>query len=218
MDDETRFELIMEKLYTAVCCDVLDELGYRNQAMRPDIRPIDDDKLLVGWAKTILAVDVYHVGENPYDKEIEAVDSVVPGEVVVGCTNNSSQNSLWGELLSTAAKARGGRGAVIDGLVRDVRQIRQLNFPVFCTGFKPVDSRGRGLVIDFDCPVACGGVLVAPGDLVVGDIDGIVVIPQAVTDNVLRLALDKVTKEKVSKSELQRGALLRDVYAKYGVL
>ena len=218
MDDKQRFDFMCEKLYTAVVCDSLDELGYRNQAMRENINPIREDWVIAGRAKTILAVDVHHMPENPYDKEIEAVDSIRPDEIVVGCTNESKQNGFWGELLSTAAKMRGARGTVVDGLIRDTKKILELGFPVFATGTKPVDSRGRGLVIDYDCPVVCGGVRVNPGDVIFADRDGVVVIPQEVFERVFEMAVDKVTRENYTRKELLEGKLLREVYDKYGVL
>ncbi|MCC7342061.1 MAG: RraA family protein [Bryobacterales bacterium] len=212
------FEHIEKNLYTAVLSDSLDELGYRDQAMRETIRPLMPDAVFAGWARTILCVDVYHIQENPYDIEIEAVDSILPGEIAVVSTGDSKRNAPWGELLSTAAMSRGARGAVIDGLVRDVRKIQALGFPVFATGIKPVDSRGRGLVIDFNVPVECQGVLVTPGDLVVADYDGVIVVPAAIVDETVQLATDKVEREDHSRAELMSGLLLRQVYDKHKVL
>lgn len=212
------FEHVERNLYTAVLSDALDELGFRQQAMRETIRPLSPDLVFAGWARTISCMDVYHTCENPYDLEIEAVDSLLPGEIAVVATGDSKRNAPWGELLSAAALGRGARGAVIDGLVRDVKKIQELGFPVFATGIKPVDSRGRGLVVDYNVPVECQGVLVTPGDLVVADFDGVVVVPAAAVTEAVRLATDKVTRENHSRSELMNGMLLRQVYDKYGVL
>ncbi|RJE89783.1 RraA family protein [Paenibacillus sp. 1011MAR3C5] len=218
MNDQQLFEQMESLLYAAVISDTLDELGYRNQVMRENINPIVNDWVVAGRAKTILSVDVHYVPEDPYAKEIEAVDSVKPNEVVIGCTNESKQNGLWGELLSTASKMRGARGAIVDGLIRDTKKIEELGFPVFATGTKPVDSQGRGLVIDYDIPVLCGGVMVHPGDVIFGDRDGVVVIPQALVDDVFKRAMDKVTRENHTRDELLQGRTLREVYDKYGVL
>ncbi|HJY07535.1 MAG TPA: hypothetical protein VJ323_14545, partial [Bryobacteraceae bacterium] len=109
-------------------------------------------------------------------------------------------------------------GAVIDGLVRDVKKILKLGFPVFAAGIKPVDSRGRGIVVDYNVPVECGGVVVSPGDLIVADFDGIIAIPAGAVDEAVRLATDKVSRENSTRAELIKGAYLRDVYNKYGVL
>jgi regulator of RNase E activity RraA len=107
---------------------------------------------------------------------------------------------------------------VVDGLVRDVKKIEELGFPVFAAGIKPVDSKGRGQVIACNVPVECGGVLVRPGDLVIADYDGVVVVPSALVEEVIRRAMDKVGRENHSRAELIEGARLRDVYDKYGVL
>ena len=217
-DDEALFALMKSELYTAALCDVMDELGYRDQAMNERIRPIGPPCVAAGRAKTVLAVDVYELDNEHYKLEIESVDSIRPHEIVVACTNGSRRTGFWGELLSTAARARGGVGAVVDGLVRDTRKIVEMNFPVFACGVKPVDSRGRSRVIDYDCPVECGDVLVRPGDIVMADHDGIAVVPAAIAADVVRLALERVRKESLSKKELQVGAYLRDVYNRYGVL
>ncbi|MBD2843691.1 RraA family protein [Paenibacillus sp. IB182496] len=218
MDDTQLFDTMCSELYTAVISDTLDQLGYRDQVMRENINPINVDWVVAGRAKTVLSVDVHHLADEPYGKEIEAVDSVKPGEVVIGCTNESIRNGLWGELLSTASKMRGARGAIVDGLIRDTKHILALDFPVFATGTKPVDSQGRGMVIDYDIPVRCGGVLVHPGDVVFGDRDGVVVIPSALVAEVVEIALDKATRENHTRRELLEGSTLRQVYDKYGVL
>lgn len=218
-EEQALFDRMQEQLYAAVICDSLDQLGYRNQAMSETIRPLEIDKpCMVGRAKTILAVDVFHIQENPYEMEIAAIDSVKPGEVVVAATNQSKRNGMWGELLSTASKMRGARGAIVDGLVRDTEKIIELGFPLHCAGYKPVDSKGRGLVVDYDCPVEAGGVMVYPGDVIFADRDGVVVIPQAVLEQVVEMASAKVTGENNSRRELLEGKLLREVYEKYGVL
>jgi 4-hydroxy-4-methyl-2-oxoglutarate aldolase len=212
------FTHIEKTLYTAVVADSLDELGFHNQAMSESVRPLFADCTFAGWARTVACADVYHVAENPYAKEIEAVDSIRSGEVVVVSTSNSKRNAPWGELLSTAARARGARGAVIEGLVRDVKKIEAIGFAVFATGIKPVDSRGRGVVIDCNVPIECAGVLVSPGDLIFADYDGVMVIPAGVVPETIKLATEKVLRENSTRDELMQGAYLRDVFAKYGVL
>jgi regulator of RNase E activity RraA len=209
---------IQNTLYTAVVSDALDELGIRHQAMREYLRPLLPDAVYAGWARTVLCRDVYHVSDKPYELEIEALDSILPDEVIVVATGSSIRNAPWGELLSTAALTRGARGAVVDGLIRDVKKIVSLGFPVHATGIKPVDSQGRGEVAEYNVPVECGGVLVKPGDLVVADFDGVVVIPAAAVEQCVRIASDKVTRENHSRNELKNGAYLRDVFEKYGVL
>lgn len=220
LNDQELLDFIERELYTAAVSDALDAAGYRDQAMRDDIRPVHARMgCAAGWARTIEFVDVYAPpGPNPYEKEMEALDSVLPGEVLVVGTHRSRRNVSWGELLSTASKVRGARGAVIDGLIRDVKKIEELGFPVFATGFRPLDSAGRGTVIGHNVTVHCGDVLVHPGDLIVADFDGIVAVPRAEVRRVCQLAADKVTKENNTRRELIEGAYLRDVWAKYGVL
>jgi regulator of RNase E activity RraA len=212
------FQNVEANLYTAVVSDALDQLGLRHQAMREYLRPLSPALQFAGWARTVICVNVYHIPEKPYELEIEALDSILPGEIVVVSTQRSTRTAPWGELLSTAAKARQARGAVVDGLVRDIKKIEELGFPVFAAGIKPVDSTGRGIVIDYNIPAECGGVVVTPGDMVFGDDDGVVVVPANTLQDVMRIAFDKVNRENGSRRELGQGAYLRDVYMKYGVL
>ena len=209
---------VEETLYTAVLSDALDELGYREQAMRENLRPVYPGARFAGFALTISCMDSLSVPENPYEKEIEAVDALRPGSVAVVSTGQSSENAPWGELLSTAATARGARGAIVDGLVRDIEMMRGIPFPVFAAGMKPVDSKGRGIVTGYNVPIECGGVVVSPGDLVFADSDGVIVVPSSVVDEAVRRATEKVSKENLTREELRNGAFLRDVYARYGVL
>lgn len=216
--DADLLRFVEDTLYTAVVSDSLDEIGLRDQAMREYIHPLHACCRFAGWARPIACTDVYDIPNEPYQKEIEAVDSIQPGEAIVVSTGQSKRNAPWGELLSTAAKARQARGAVIDGLVRDVRKIEELGFPMFAAGIKPVDSLGRGMVTKYNVPVKCGEVLVNPGDLIFADHDGVVVVPASAVENVVKLAADKARRENSSRDELLKGTYLRDVYRKYGVL
>jgi 4-hydroxy-4-methyl-2-oxoglutarate aldolase len=210
---------ITQNLYTAVLSDSLDSLGHRCQVMREYIRPVHSRyQVIAGYAHTIAFVDSNEILPNPFDAEIEAVDAIQPDSVVVIATGNSIQNAPWGELLSTAAVARGSRGAIVEGFVRDVKMIEELGYPVFATGMKPLDSNGRGLLTSWGKPIVCGEVEVNPGDLIVADFDGVVVIPVALIEATIERANAKVTGENNSRDELRKGAYLRDVYAKYGVL
>lgn len=217
-DDLKLFALMKEQLYAAVLCDALDQVGHRQQAMRADIRPIYPEAVVVGRAVTMQSVDVYRPEENVYDKEIAAVDSLKPGDVMVASTQQSTRTCLWGELLSTAATARGANGAIIDGYTRDVRLIQKMGFPLFATGMYPVDSAGRSEVIEYNCTINCGGVIVSPGDVIFGDYDGVIVIPKEALRAVVERAVAKVEGENITRQELRNGLTLRDVFDKYGVL
>ena len=212
------FDMMKAQLHSAVLCDALDQTGLREQAMRADIRPVHARAKVVGRALTMQSVDVYEPEANVYEHEIAAVDSLKPGDVMVASTQQSTRTCLWGELLSTAAMARGANVAIIDGYTRDVVPIQKMQFPVFSTGIYPVDSAGRGMVISYNTPINCGGVVVRPGDIVFGDYDGIVVIPEEAAEEVITRAIDKVEGENITRDELLQGATLREVYDKYGVL
>jgi 4-hydroxy-4-methyl-2-oxoglutarate aldolase len=187
---------IVEKLYSAVLSDVLDGLGYRDQAMRPFVRPLDEALVLFGRARTGLYMPRYHVepGHNPYAVEIALVDDLRPGDVAVFACN------------------------VTDGLVRDVRQIREMGFPVFAGGIRPLDSMGRGEMMAKDVPVVCGGVSIAPGDLIFGDVDGVVVLPKGIADEALRLAFAKIEGEDKTRQALLDGRSLADAFREHGIL
>lgn len=220
MTEKEKLQWIKENLYVPVVCDILDSLGYRNQAMHQRLRPLDETCCnFVGRAKTFRWMETdYVVEEHPYGKEIEAMDSLKEGDVAVHSTDSGGTNAPWGELMSTAAKMRGAAGCICDSQIRDCVRIREMKFPVFYAGIRPLDSKGRGLVVDYDVPVRCGEVLVKPGDLVFADFDGIVVIPGQVEEKVLEMAKEKALKENLSRKELLEGRTLAEVYEKYGAL
>lgn len=211
---------IRSTLNSAVISDVLDHLGHPEHAMAPHVRPLSDDSVLFGRARTGLYMAVWEVepGINPYEHEIALIDDLQPDEVPVLACPAGNRVAPWGELLSTAARARRAAGAVMDGLVRDVRVIRQMGFPVFAGGIGPLDSKGRGMVMRIDVRVQCGGVLVNTGDWVFGDVDGVVVIPQAVLGETLRLAAEKIASENTVRAELEAGHKLADVFRRHGIL
>jgi regulator of RNase E activity RraA len=213
-------ETLGAQLFTSVLSDCLDAAGHRRQALAARIRPLDEALVLCGRARTGLYVDVYEArdGENPYELEIRLIDDLKPGEVPVFACGASGRIAPWGELLSTAAKARGAAGAVMDGLTRDVRAIRAMKFPVFAGGIGPLDSKGRGKVCAIDVPVEVAGARVSPGDLVFGDADGVVVVPRAVEDKVVAAALAKVQGENATRAALERGEKLAEVFRRHGIL
>lgn len=208
------------RLFSSVLSDCLDAAGHRNQAMRASIRPLDESLVLCGRARTALYMDVYEApeGENPYELEIRLLDDLKPDEVPVFACGSSGRIAPWGELLSTAARARGAAGAVMDGLTRDIRAIREMRFPVFAGGIGPLDSKGRGKIMSLDVPVAAGGARVCSGDLVFGDADGVVVVPREVEGRVIAAALAKVAGENATREALARGEKLAEVFRRHGIL
>lgn len=209
-----------EKLYAAVLSDVLDGLSNWNHAMASTVRPLDETLTMFGRARTGLYMSVYHVDPkvNPYQLEIELVDSLEPNDVAVLACPRDGRVAPWGELLSTAAVARRAAGCVTDGLVRDLRMIRAMRFPVFAGGIGPLDSKGRGMVMQIDVPVECGGVMVNPGDWLFGDVDGVVVIPEVLVEKTIALALEKVSAENTVRQELEAGKPLGEVFRRHGIL
>jgi len=219
MTDKELFAWIREHLYVPVVCDILDELGYRNQAMHQRLRPLDENCCTIaGRARTMRWLEVDYISENPYGKEIEFMDSLRENDVVVHSTDPGGTNAPWGELMTTAAKVLGAAGCICDSQIRDCVRIKAMGFPVFYAGIRPLDSKGRGLVVDYDVPVRSGGVLVHPGDLVFADFDGIVVVPKQAEEKVFELAKAKAAAENISRKELLEGKTLSEVYAKYGAL
>jgi regulator of RNase E activity RraA len=218
--DQSLVSLAREKLYSGVISDVLDSLDNWRHAMAPNVRPLDESLTLFGPARTGLYSRIYHIdlAINPYELEIKLIDSLQPGEVPVLACPPGNLVAPWGELLSTASRARKAAGAVTDGLVRDVRFIRAMGFPVFAGAIGPLDSKGRGIVTSIDAPVECGGVMVHPGDWIFGDVDGICVIPAAIAEKVIELSLEKVSQETTVRDELAAGEPLASVFARHGVL
>ena len=216
----TDLAALKDQLFAALLSDCLDQCGYMKQALPSFIRPLDDAGVMVGRARTASFMEVYHVpeGSNPYELEIALIDSLQPNDIPVFACSNPARIAPWGELLSTASKVRGAAGALMDGCVRDIKAIRAMGFPVFHAGIAPLDSKGRGKIMAIDVPIECAGVQVRTGDLVFGDADGVVVVPQTVEDEVLRLAFEKVKGERNTLADLQRGDALGVVFARYGIL
>lgn len=219
-NDAERFAWVREHLYVPAVCDALDALGCRDRAMHQRLRPLDSEHcLIVGRARTFRWMDAdYIVEEDLYGLEIEAMDSLRAGDVVVHSTDAAGTNAPWGELMTTVAKRNGAVGCICDSNIRDCRKIRALEFPVFYTGIRPLDSLGRGRVIAYDVPVRCGDVLVKAGELVFADFDGVVVVPGAMEEEALGRAYEKITSENLSRRDLLRGDPLRTVFDRYGVL
>jgi len=219
LDDNELFGFINKHLYVAAVCDILDEFGFRNQAMHQRLRPLLPnirDCGFVGRALTIKWMETDYVEEdNPYGLEIEAIDSSGPGNVIIHSKDPGGTNAPWGELMSTIARQNGAVGCVCDSQIRDCVKIIDINFPVYYAGIRPLDSKGRGIVVAYNVPVNCGDVIVYPEDLVFADYDGIVVIPKKIENEVIAKAYEKVEKETSSRKELLEGRTLREVYDKY---
>jgi 4-hydroxy-4-methyl-2-oxoglutarate aldolase len=208
----------LERLYPAVVADCLDRLGFRNQVLEPHIRPLFPEAKVAGFSATVHCVEVDAIPSNRddwYRGELEAIDALEPGDVIVVST---CRGSFWGELLTTAATYRGARGIVADAYARDTLELIEMRFPAFVAGIHCADSLGR---IDVDAagvPVRCGGVEVGPGDLVLGDHDGVVVVPAAVAEEAIAQAEAKVADESLVRQKLAEGMPVGEAFRTYGVL
>jgi 4-hydroxy-4-methyl-2-oxoglutarate aldolase len=207
-----------EHFYSAVVCDALDAVGLPHQSPRVPLRPLTVQGVLVGRCKTTLWADMAHPDPEPYELELLAVDSARPDDVLIAAAGGTMRSGLWGELLSTAARRSGCVGAIIDGAVRDVAKMSQMGFPIFARGTCLYDSKDRNRVIDVDVPVEIDGVRFAPGDLVIADVDGVVVVPQSVEAEVVARAWAKVQAENEVRDAIAGGMPATAAFHKFGVL
>ena len=207
----------LKRLYAAVVADILDTLGHRNQFVSSIVRPLYPEARLIGRALTILGVPSTERPILPYQVEFEALDSLKPNDIVV-YASQGGDGATWGELFATRARIRGACGCLTDGMIRDSVRLRQMKFPTFCAGFSPADTYGRVQAIAFGIPISCGGVKVNPGDYILGDYDGVVVVPSEVAETLVQLAHQKASTENEVRAALMEGQSVKDVYAKYGVM
>lgn len=214
----TTLATLDSRITTAILSDALDAVGRRDQVLSAAIRPLVKGMRAGGRAATVGFGPVEHDTDTPYDEIIAFIDGLERGSVVVAGTGPSERSGFWGELFSAAALGRGAAGLVCDGPIRDTPGVEQLGFPAFAPGSRPIDFRARMEVTARDLPIECGGVTVSPGDLVLADDDGVVVVPQEVEAEVLERATEKAERESTVLGELLGGATLRDVWDRHRVL
>jgi 4-hydroxy-4-methyl-2-oxoglutarate aldolase len=226
MDDSALFSSLRDKLFTAVVGDVLDKMGWRRQFLPQAIAPLQPDMKLVGRAMPVLEADVFDegsgaslpsLGGKPFGLMLEALDDLRPNEVYVA-TGGSFRYALWGELMSTRARFLQAAGAVLNGFVRDAAGIESLGFPTFCRGLYAQDQGSRGKVIDFRTPIEIEAVRIAPGDLIFGDREGVLVIPSEVEGEAVAAALAKESTESKVATAIRGGMSAREAFERFGVL
>ena len=224
--DDELFALAKSELFTAVVGDVMDTLGYRNQFLPPQIQPLRQDMVIIGRAMPVLEADDdggegpgrrNELLNRPFGLMLRALDDLQKNEVYV-CSGSSPTYALWGELMSTRAINVGAVGAVVNGYSRDTRGILEMNFPVFSMGRYAQDQRPRGKVLDFRCDIRFGNVLIRPGDIVFGDIDGVCVIPRSTEEPVMRGALEKARGERRVYQAIKGGMKAQQAWDTYGIL
>ena len=225
-NDEELFSITRRELFTSVVGDVMDRMGLFHQFLPPAIKPLREDMVVIGRAMTVLAVDVFEervtgsankLMEKPFGLMLEALDDLRPNEVYVN-TGSSPRNALWGEMMSTRALKLGATGAVLNGYSRDTRAVLKLNFPTFSWGSYGQDSGPRYKVIDFRIRVEIGGVLIKPGDILFGDLDGVLAVPKEAEQDVFAKALEKARGEKLVKKALEEGSSAAAAFEKYGIM
>lgn len=216
-DQDEMFSLMREKLYTPVVGDILDQMGLVYQFLPQDIRPLRDDMKLAGKAMTVLMTDVYGKQEKPFGYLTEALDQLEKNEIYIAA-GGTRRCAYWGELLTATARTRGAAGAVLDGWHRDTPQVLAQNWPVFSAGCYAQDSSVRTQVTQFRCPIEIGGVNILPGDIIFGDVDGVLIIPQGVVEETVSLALEKASGEKLVRKAIEGGMSATEAFAKFGIL
>ena len=220
-DDIELFDQMRQELYSAVIGDVMDQMGLYHQFLPPRIRPIRDDMVLAGRAMPIVEIDVDPEAasddDKPFGVMLEALDDLRPGEVYLAA-GAGPHYALWGELMATRAKHLGAAGALVDGFARDIGGILAIGFPTFSTGAYAQDQGPRGKVVDFRVPVEIDGITIAPGALLFGDNEGVVVIPPAVEEEVVRRALEKARGERLVKKAIADGMSAVEAFAKFGIM
>lgn len=216
-NDTALFELMEGELYTPVVGDILDQLGRYHQFLSPRVQAIRPGTKLAGRAMPVRYSDVDGPQKKPFGLLTEALDQLSEGEIFLA-GGGSQRCAYWGELLTATSRVRGARGAVIEGYHRDTPQVMEQNWPVFSWGRYAQDSSVRVVVQQYRCPIELNGVWVEPGDLIFGDIDGVVVIPRAIEAEVISRALEKARGEKVVRRAIEGGMTSTEAFAKYGIL
>jgi len=215
--DPELFALIRRELYTPVVGDILDALGRYHQFLPAPVQPISEDMKVIGRAMPVLMIDVHGPQKKPFGLLTEALDDLRAGEVYVA-SGGGMRCAYWGELLTATARTRGAVGAVIDGYHRDTPQVLAQNWPVFSRGRFAQDSAVRTQVANFRCPLEIGGAWVEPGDLIFGDLDGVVIVPRDLERTVIVRALEKARGEKVVRRAIEAGLSATAAFKKFGIL
>ncbi len=202
----------LEKLSTTNLSDALDRIGLRGAVI--GIRPLFGMPKLIGQAVTI-KITAAGMVKSKRHLGIDAIATAAPGDVIAIDNHGDLYNNCWGEILSCAAKKKGVLGVVIDGAARDIDVCQEIGFPVFARGVVPITARGRIMQEDFNCVIRLGDVQVRPGDILVGDINGLVVIPPEKIEEVISAAEDIFEKEELMKADILNGMDILEVDSKY---
>lgn len=225
-DDDQLIRLIKDEMYTSVIGDIMDQMGYFHQFLPPDIQPLDKTMFIAGRAMTVTEMDIdneifqtemSHLVDKPFGLMLEALDDLRQNEVYI-CSGSSAQYALWGELMSARAIKLGAAGAVVNGYSRDTRGILQMNFPTFSYGSYGQDQAPRGKVIAFREPLKLGNVTIHSADMVIGDLDGVCVVPQRIEKEVFTRAIEKARGEKTVYTKILEGMSAKKAFETYKIM
>lgn len=208
-----------ERLTSAMLSDALDACGLRSQVLERRLAPLVPGSRAMGRAATARFVpSTADAPDDPYGPAIDFISGLRAGELVVMATGASNASAFWGELFSAAAIGAGAVGVVTDGNLRDTPKIAALGFPAFARSRRPLDYRRRMALVETGEPVTIGGVVIAAGDLVLADDDGVVVVPRAREAEVLAAARARADGESTVLAELLAGESLRVVWDRHRIL
>ena len=224
-NDNELFRILETKLFPAVVGDVLDKMGYLHQFLPAEIHPLDDEMVIAGRAMPVLEADIYDLdsktntplARKPFGLMLEALDSLKAGDIYTAA-GGSLNYAMWGALMSTRARALGAKGALVNGYVRDSKDIKSLGFPVFGRGKYAQDQGPRGQVIDYNVTVEIAGIRIEPGTLLFGDCEGVLVIPREVEEEVIAKSLEKSAIENTVEAAIKNGMSAVDAFKTYGVM
>ena len=224
--DDELFALMRQRLFPAVVGDILDTMGLLKQFLSPGIRPVRSDMVIVGRAMPVLESNCFAASEpdgqlpisrQPFGLLFQALDDLKPNEVYVA-TGCAPQFALWGGLMTTRAMHLKAAGAVLDGYSRDTPEVLQMGLPVFSCGGYAQDQGPRGKVVDYRVAVEINGVRISPGDIVFGDLDGVLVIPRHAEEEAIRKALEKAGTENKVRLAIQNGMSTVEAFRTFGVM
>lgn len=225
-DDDELFALMRTRLFPAVVGDILDTMGLLRQFLSPGIRPLRSDMVVCGRAMPVLEANCFAASEpagqlplsrQPFGLLFQALDDLRAGEVYVA-TGCAPQFALWGGLMTTRALVLKAAGAVLDGYSRDTPEVLQMGLPVFSYGGYAQDQGPRGKVVDYRVAVEINGVRISPGDIVFGDLDGVLVIPRHAEEEAIRRALEKASTENKVREAIRNGMSTVDAFRNFGVM
>lgn len=214
-DDKELFEIMKKDFCTGTICDVMDTLGYSHIYLPNKIQSIRPDNVMAGRAFPTIICDVYGEQEKPLGLLAEAIDHISEDEIYI-VTGGDRRASYFGEIMTATIRKKGAAGAVIDGYIRDTKQVMEQNIPVFCMGKDAQGSVYRNLVIRYGCSVEIGNIHIDPGDLMFGDIDGVVVIPKKIEEKAVTTILAKVRSERDTRAAIEKGMSAEDAVKTFG--